>query len=67
MNKIYLSKNDLGNILEFVSAFPDFQGNIAITCESDSGIGSFINASIQTTINSQVVTVTKEIVGVESW
>jgi hypothetical protein len=67
MNKVYLTKQDLRKIIEFVDSFPDSGEMVTITVENDSGIGSIINASVDTKINDHLVTVTKEIVNEESW
>lgn len=67
MNKVYLTKQDLRKIIEFTDSFPDSGEMVTITVENDSGIGSIINASVDTKINDHLVTVTKEIVNEESW
>jgi hypothetical protein len=67
MNKVYLTKQDLRKIIEFVDSFPDSGEMVTITVENDNGIGSIINASVDTTIKDHLVTVTKEIVNEESW
>jgi uncharacterized protein (DUF697 family) len=67
MNKVYLTKQDLREIIKFIDSFPDSGEMVTITVENDSGIGSIINASVDTTIKDHLVTVTKEIVNEESW
>jgi hypothetical protein len=67
MNKVYLTKQDLRKIIEFTDSFPDSGEMVTITVENDSGIGSIINASVDTKINDHLVTVSKEIVNEESW
>lgn len=67
MNKVYLTKQDLRKIIEFTDSFPESGEMVTITVENDSGIGSIINASVDTKINDHLVTVTKEIVNEESW
>jgi hypothetical protein len=67
MNKVYLTKQDLRKIIAFTDSFPESGEMVTITVENDSGIGSIINASVDTKINDHLVTVSKEIVNEESW
>jgi uncharacterized protein YajQ (UPF0234 family) len=67
MNKIYLTKQNLRKIVEFTDSFPESGEMVTITVENDSGIGSIINASVETTIRDHLVTVSKEIDNEESW
>lgn len=67
MNEIYLDRQDLQTILEFLNTFPDREV-VCITSDTSSGIGSVIKASvIGATVNGHVVTVTKDIVNEVGW
>ena len=67
MKSIYLHKDDLETILQFLKAFPDAH-TVEVTCDNSSGIGSIINATIHgVSVNGMVVAVTKSIVDESSW
>lgn len=67
MNKMFLHKDDLQTILQFIEAF-DGLVNVELTCDDSSGIGSIIQAHLHhTVINGQTVTITKTIVDETSW
>lgn len=70
MNKIdsiYLHRDDLKTILQFLDSFPD-RDVVEVTSDTSSGIGALIKASIiGATVNGHVVTVTKDIVDESSW
>jgi len=66
MNKISLHRDDVETILQFIKKYPEVE-YVSITCDSSSGIGSIIDASIGTIINGDIVTLTKHIVDESSW
>ena len=66
MNKISLHRDDLETILQFIKKYPEVE-YVTITSDSSSGIGAIIDASINTVINGDVVTLTKHIVDESSW
>lgn len=66
MNTIYLHRDDVETILQFIKKYPDVE-YITVTSDSSSGIGSIVDASITTVINGDVVTLTKHIVDESSW
>ena len=66
MNKISLYRDDVETILQFIKKYPESE-YVTITCDSSSGIGSIIDASIGAVINGDLVTLTKHIVDVSSW
>jgi hypothetical protein len=67
INSIYLHRDDLKTILQFLDSFPD-RDVVEVTSDTSSGIGAIIKASvIGSTVNGHVVTVTKDIVDESSW
>lgn len=67
MKSIFLHKDDLETIIQFMNAFPESH-NVEITCDDSSGIGSIINATIHhVKVNGVVVSVTRPIVDETSW
>lgn len=67
IDTIYLHKDDLKTILQFLEAFPE-RDVVELTSDTSSGIGALIKASIiGATVNGHVVTVTKDIVDESSW
>ena len=67
MKSIYLHKDDLETILQFLKAFPDAH-TVEVTCDNSSGIGSIINAIIHAQdVYGHKVSVTKNIVDETSW
>lgn len=66
MNTISLHKDDLVAIKEFTDKYPDTP-YITITVDSSSGIGSLVSVSLNTIINQDVVTISKNIVDESSW
>jgi hypothetical protein len=66
MNTISLHRDDVETILQFIQKYPEVE-YVTITSDSSSGIGSIIDASINTVINGDVVTLTKHIVDESSW
>ena len=67
MNEIYLHRDDLETILQFLDSFPD-RDIVLVTSDNSSGIGSIIKASIfGATVNGNVVTVTKDIADESNW
>ena len=64
---MYLHKDDLETIRQFMASFPDCP-NVELTCDTSSGIGAIINATLHhVDLNGQVVSVTKNIVDETSW
>lgn len=66
MNTISLHRDDVETILQFINKYPEVE-YVTINADSSSGIGSIVDASINTVINSDVVTLTKHIVDESSW
>jgi hypothetical protein len=66
MNQISLHRDDVETILQFIQKYPEVE-YVTITSDTSSGIGAIIDASINTVINSDVVTLTKHIVDESSW
>lgn len=67
IDTIYLHKDDLQTILQFLESFPE-RDVVEVTSDTSSGIGALIKASvIGATVNGHVVTVTKDIVDESSW
>jgi hypothetical protein len=66
MSEVVLHKDDLTAILEFANKYPD-SDYITVSCDSSSGIGILVSASIRTVINQDPVIVIKQIVDESSW
>lgn len=67
MNSIYLHREDLKSIKDFMALFPSHD-TVEITSDTSSGIGAIIQAHLHgVTVTDQVVTVTKTIVDESSW
>jgi hypothetical protein len=66
MSEVVLHKDDLNAILEFANKYPD-SDYITVSCDSSSGIGILVSASIRTVINQDPVIVIKQIVDESSW
>ena len=64
--EVVLHKDDLKAILEFANKYPD-SDYITVSCDSSSGIGILVSASIRTVINEDPVIVIKQIVDESSW
>ena len=67
---MYLHKDDLVTILQFMDAFEytNELGMVEVTCDNSSGIGSVIQAKIHGVyLNGQQVSVTKTIVDERDW
>jgi hypothetical protein len=64
--EVVLSKDDLNKILEFANKYPD-SDYITISCDSTSGIGILVSASLRAVINEDPVIITKQIVDESSW
>ena len=67
MNIICLHRDDVETILQFVKKYPEVEYVTINVVDSSSGIGSIIDASLNTIINGDVVTLTKHIVDESSW
>jgi hypothetical protein len=66
MNKVHLHRDDVETILQFIKKYPEVE-YVTVTSDSSSGIGAIIDASINTVINGDVVTLVKHIVDESSW
>ena len=66
MNEVHLHKDDLVAILEFANKYPD-SDYVTVSCDSSSGIGNLVSASIRAMVNSDPVIITKQIVDESSW
>jgi hypothetical protein len=66
MNTVHLHRDDVETILQFIKKYPEVE-YVTVSYDSSSGIGSIIDASINTVINGDIVTLTKHIVDVTSW
>lgn len=65
---MYLSRDDLKDILEFLNNFPSNEV-VEVNSDSSSGIGSIVTATVHNVHMNGLedVSVTKEISGVENW
>lgn len=64
---IYLHRDDLQTIQQFLDAFPESH-QVEVTADISSGIGAIIDATIHgVEINGQRVAITKNIVDETSW
>ncbi len=66
MPKIILSRQELIDIQKFIEAFPDAP-RVTIECDSTSGIGSILTASVDAPINNYATTVTVSITDESDW
>lgn len=66
MNTVHLHRDDVETILQFIKKYPEVE-YVTITSDNSSGIGAIVNASINTVINGDVVTLVKHIVDESSW
>jgi hypothetical protein len=67
MNKeVILSKEDLNKILQFANKYPD-SDYVTVSCDSSSGIGILVSASLRAVVNEDPVIITKQIVDESSW
>jgi hypothetical protein len=66
MPKIILSRQELIDIQKFIDAFPDTP-RVTIECDSTSGIGSILTASVDAPINNYATTVTVSITDESDW
>jgi hypothetical protein len=66
MSEVILHKDDLNAILEFASKYPD-SDYVTVSCDSSSGIGILVSASLRAIINEDAVIITKQIVDESSW
>jgi hypothetical protein len=64
--EVVLHKDDLNAIIEFANKYPD-SDFVTVSCDSSSGIGILVSASIRTVINEDPVIVIKQIVDESSW
>jgi hypothetical protein len=66
MSEVILHKDDLNAILEFASKYPE-SDYVTVSCDSSSGIGILVSASLRAIINEDPVIITKQIVDESSW
>jgi hypothetical protein len=66
MNTIHLHRDDVETILQFIKKYPEVD-YVTVTSDTSSGIGSITDASINTIINGDCVTLIKHIVDETSW
>jgi len=66
MPKITLSRQELMDIQKFIESFPDAL-HVTIECDTSSGIGSILTASIDVPINNYATTVTVSITDESDW
>jgi hypothetical protein len=66
MSEVILHKDDLNAILEFANKYPD-SDFVTVSCDSSSGIGILVSASLRAIINQDPVIITKQIVDESSW
>ena len=66
MSEVILHKDDLIAILEFANKYPD-SDFVTVSCDSSSGIGILVSASLRAIINQDPVIITKQIVDESSW
>jgi len=66
IQEVILHKDDLVAILEFANKYPD-SDYVTVSCDSSSGIGNLVSASLRAIVNSDPVIITKQIVDESSW
>lgn len=67
VSSIYLHRDDLATIKQFMDAFPDCH-TVEVTADTSSGIGAIVNATLHAVdVNGMRVNVTKSIVDETSW
>ena len=66
IQEVILHKDDLIAILEFANKYPD-SDYVTVSCDSSSGIGNLVSASLRAIVNSDPVIITKQIVDESSW
>jgi hypothetical protein len=66
MNEVILHKDDLKAIIEFANKYPD-SDFVTVSCDSSSGIGILVSASLRAVVNQDPVIITKQIVDESSW
>jgi hypothetical protein len=64
--EVILSKEDLNKILQFANKYPD-SDYVTVSCDSSSGIGILVSATLRAVINEDPVIITKQIVDESSW
>lgn len=67
MQTIYLHKDDLVTIQQFMNAFPE-KDMVELSADNSSGIGTILTATLRAVdLNGQVLDVSKTIVDESSW
>ena len=66
MNKIILSRQELMDIQKFLDTFPNAP-RVTIECDTSSGIGYTLTASVDVPINTYNTTVTVSITDESDW
>ena len=64
--EVILHKDDLKAIIEFASKYPE-SDYVTVSCDSSSGIGILVSASLRAVVNEDAVIITKQIVDESSW
>jgi hypothetical protein len=64
--EVILHKDDLNAIIEFANKYPE-SDYVTVSCDSSSGIGILVSASLRAIINEDAVIITKQIVDESSW
>ena len=68
LNKVYLHRDDLETLLQFLKAFPNGTDVVEVISDNSSGIGSIVTATIKgIALNGTIVDVTKTLVDESSW
>ena len=67
LSSIFLHKDDIATLQQFLAAFPEAH-NVEVTSDTSSGIGSIIKATLHhVDLNGLKVAVTKTLVDETSW
>jgi len=64
--EVILHKDDLKAIIEFANKYPE-SDYVTVSCDSSSGIGILVSASLRAVVNEDPVIITKQIVDESSW
>jgi hypothetical protein len=66
VSEVILHKDDLNKIIEFANKYPE-SDYVTVSCDSSSGIGILVSASLRAIVNEDAVIITKQIVDESSW
>lgn len=68
INSVYLHKEDIQTLLDFMEAFPTSSNIVEVTSDSSSGIGAVVTARLHgVDMNGHLVTISKTLVDESSW